>query len=57
MQYRVVWCEDKWMEDALGKLEAKVEKLCQAGWKPQGGISIAIKDDYELCHACQAMVK
>lgn len=57
MQYIVVRGEDKWMENALGELETKVEKLCQAGWKPQGGISIAIKDDYEWCHVCQAMVK
>ena len=56
MQYKVVCCQAKWMNDALKELEAEVKSLCQAGWKPQGGISIAVKD-YQWCHVCQAMVK
>lgn len=56
MQYNVVCCQDKWMDDALKKLEAEVKSLCQAGWKPQGGISIAVKDS-QWCYVCQAMVK
>lgn len=56
MQYQVVCGQDSSMADALKELEEKVKKMCQEGWKPQGGISLAVKD-YDWCYACQAMVK
>lgn len=56
MQYKVVCCQDCWVQDALEKLEKEVKNLCKEGWKPQGGISIAVKD-YDWCYVCQAMVK
>ena len=55
MQYIVV-CSSDWERMAINELEKRVKKLCQEGWKPQGGISVAIKDN-GWCFACQAMVK
>lgn len=56
MQYQIVICQDIYVHKALKELEQKVQKLCQEGWTPQGGISVAVKN-YDWCFACQAMVK
>lgn len=56
MQYQIVCGQDSDMRYALKGLEKEVKKLCQEGWKPQGGISIA-SNDYDWYCACQAMVK
>lgn len=55
MQYEIVYSNDTTMYKSLERVERKVKQLCVQGWKPQGGISIAYKDD--LFYACQAMVK
>ena len=57
MQYQVVCGQDSSMRCAMEELEKKVKKLCQEGWKPQGGISIAVNEEHEWYYACQAMVK
>ena len=56
MKYQVVLVQDSNMNQALKELSTDVMKLCSKGWKPQGGISIAVKD-YNWCYVCQAMVK
>ena len=38
MQYEVVWSLDVDKGEVLEDLTKKVNKLCQEGWKPQGGI-------------------
>jgi hypothetical protein len=47
-------------DDSIGWLENEVKKFTKDGWKPQGGVSVAIMestegDIYRLC--AQAMVK
>ena len=56
MEYQVINGQGFDMYEALKELEQKVKRECQMGWKPQGGISIAIKD-YDWFYACQAMVR
>lgn len=59
MQYEVVGSYGKFMLDVLEGLKERVNEMCQAGWKPQGGISIAIEKQNSpfQYYACQAMVK
>ena len=54
MQYKVVSIRDKYMKNAVERVEQQVKLLIKAGWKPLGGISIT-KDD--IFYACQTMVK
>ena len=55
MQSQVVSARDSNMTKAIEELARKVQNLCSEGWRPQGGISIAVKP--YGCYACQAMVK
>lgn len=59
MKYQVVQTESaERMEYAIEDLEQKVQKLYEDGWKPQGGISIAIETHYHSAcfYASQAMI-
>jgi len=55
MQYEVVWSFHNDEGKVLEKLTEEVNKLCQEGWKPQGGI-FCLKDG-TWTYAYQAMVK
>ena len=62
MKYKVVKVEDKYFESAIQRLERQIEDWSKMGWKPQGGISIALEphSDYQVgtCYCfVQAMVK
>lgn len=56
MQYKVVCGQSNLVHTALEELEAKVKTLCKEGWRPQGGISIAVKN-FDWYYVCQAMVR
>ena len=56
MQYIVVSGQSETVYEAIEELEKKVRKLCEEGWRPQGGISIAFTY-FDKCVVCQAMVK
>mgnify|MGYP004669526207 FL=1 len=59
MQYKVVYGYEPTFQEAFQNLEREVEQLLQAGWEPQGNLSILTDengyDDYYL--VCQTMVK
>lgn len=59
MQYKVVYGYEPTFKGAFRNLEREVEQLLQAGWEPQGNLSILTEengyDDYYL--VCQTMVK
>lgn len=57
MQYQVVYGYNRGLYSTLAELKEAVEKLCKDGWKPQGGVSIAVKDGSGWIYAGQAMVK
>lgn len=59
MQYKVVYGYEPTFQEAFQNLEREVEQLLQAGWEPQGNLSILTEEngcnDYYL--VCQTMVK
>lgn len=56
MQYQLVYGQGNNMPKALDDLEERIRDLSSKGWRPQGGVSIAVTC-YEWYYACQAMVK
>jgi len=42
MQYTIVSAESNYPRDAIKKVEKEVERLCNDGWKPQGGVSVSV---------------
>lgn len=56
MQYQVVYETGNSMFEALNKLEKEIRDLSSEGWRPQGGVSIAVAH-YDGYFVCQAMVK
>lgn len=59
MQYKIIRTFDDLRYSCVNKLEEEVQEHLNKGWKPQGGVSIAIeKHGYEVTYtACQALVK
>ena len=56
MEYQIIQTNDDAMYKAIEKLEITVQRLCKEGWRPQGGISIAVKST-GFCYVSQAMVR
>lgn len=56
MKYQVAYGIGMHFSEALDDLEEDVKKLCEKGFKPQGGISITVDPD-GACIAAQAMIK
>ena len=56
MEYAVIQTSDPDLYKAIDKLIITVQRLCNEGWKPQGGISIAATKNGRA-YASQAMVK
>lgn len=59
MNYKILEAQDTQRSDAITELQAEVYRLMQAGWKPQGGVSIATESHgYSVYYTvCQAMIK
>ncbi len=53
-EYKVV-CID-WEEYPDSKMTSKMKIMIDAGWKPQGGVSISCVNTFK-CMACQAVMK
>ncbi len=55
MGYCAVYVYEATFQEAQKKLEGKVNLLCKAGWKPQGGVSLSVTTQkYSMA---QAMVR
>lgn len=57
LKYKIVWESDEYAWKACDKLEKEVQKLCNDGWKLQGGVTVVAAGRGGYCTACQAMVK
>ncbi len=53
-EYKVV-CID-WEEYPDSKMTSKMKIMIDAGWEPQGGVSISCVNTFK-CMACQAVMK
>ena len=51
MEYKIVWFDEKPVNEKVKEFEKMVNELIKNGWQPQGGIS------YYSGHLFQAMVK
>lgn len=56
MYYKVVCVQSANYYDAARKLAIDVEEALRDGWRPQGGVSVAV-NQYEQYTLCQALVK
>lgn len=56
MEYSVITTSDPDLYKAIDELVIRVQRLCNEGYKPQGGISIAASKNGWV-YASQAMVK
>jgi len=54
MKYEIVE-----VNTCIEDLDAQVNKMIELGWKPQGGVSVAMSesDEFRYYSAAQAMVK
>jgi len=60
MQYNVVHAYAVSLNGAILKLDQEVNAMLSKGWKPQGGVTITIKQcekSPDLYYAVQAMIK
>lgn len=56
MQYIILDGQSADINEALEKLKHEVRRYCNSGWRPQGGVSVAVTR-YDYVYACQAMVR
>ena len=59
MDYKIIVASDKYESEAVKKIEQKVKKYIDSGWKLYGGISVSRSDTnaFKKVVFAQAMIK